>query len=92
MWQANEATLIVDASGRVDRAEAGRNRVGEVKANEVAVGCPNLLTDDDREFRRRDLLRRERAVDALVIGDREMGQATADGRLYNSFGLGERIK
>ena len=64
----------------------------EVEANQVAVGRPNLLADDDLEFRRRKLPRRERAVDALVIGDRQMGQAAADGRLYNGFGLGERIE
>jgi len=90
--QADEATLIVDTLRRLDRTLAGRQRLLKVEADQVAVGRPDLLADDDGELRRRDLLRGQRAVDALVIGDGQMGQTAADGRLYNGFPLGERIK
>jgi len=90
--QADEATLIVDTLRRLDSSLAGRQRLLKVEADQVAVGRPDLLADDDGELRWRDLLRFQCAVDALVVGDGQMGQTAADGRLYNGFPLGERIK
>jgi hypothetical protein len=92
MGQADEAALIVDAPRRVGSGQTRRDCFAQVQTDKVALGGADLLADDDRELGRSDLAGGERAVDALVVGDRQVGQAAADGRLDDRFGLGERIE
>jgi len=59
------------------------------------IGRPDLLAHDDRQAGR-DVGRRgsafERALDPVVVGDREMGHAASRGRADHGLWCSERIE
>src|SRR4051794_15218424 len=82
----------MDPPGRIDRTEAGGESVLQVQADQVAIAGSDLLADDDAQLGRRKLARRERAIDALVVRDGEVGQTAIDGSLDHRLWFGQRIK
>jgi hypothetical protein len=72
---ADQPALLADGHDRFRDRQAGRDRPLEEDGDEVAVGGPDLLADDDRQAVGRGLASPERTLDSIVIGDREVGQA-----------------
>ena len=82
---ADQAALLVDRGRRRLGRAPGRHGALQEQADEVAAGRPDLLANDHGERGR--LIRRglrggqvacpQRAVDALVVGDGQVGQAEA---------------
>ncbi|HUG30669.1 MAG TPA: hypothetical protein VMQ65_09190 [Candidatus Limnocylindria bacterium] len=65
------------------------------EADQVPHLGANLLADDDhqaRRVRRCPGLRLERAIDAVVVGDRQVGQAAGGRRADDGAGRGERVE
>jgi hypothetical protein len=92
---ADQAALVAHGRDRLGRGEAGRNRLMEEDADEVARLRANLLPDDDRHAGR--LVRGsvtgfDRAVDPVVVGDRQVRQASSRGGAEDRGGRRERVE
>ena len=76
MRDADQPALLADRRDRLDgRAGPGGTRSLEEDGDQVAVGRLDLLADDDRQPVRRGVAGAQRAVDPVVVRDREVRQA-----------------
>ncbi len=70
----DEATLRAGRRDRLGRRQARRDRLLQEEADEVAVAGPHLFADDDGQAGRRQRASLQRAVDPIVVGDRQVRQ------------------
>ena len=75
--------------------QAGRDRLAQEHADQVAGLRPDLLADDDGQagrLGRRAVTRLEGAVDPVVVGDREVRQAARRRGADDRRGRGQRVE
>jgi hypothetical protein len=92
MCQADHAALGVDLGRGVDRRQAWPDGLVHVQRDQIARRRAHFLTDDDGQSVGRRVARAERAVDAVVVGDREVVEATMGSGARDLLRLGERIE
>jgi len=76
MRHPDEPALLADLPDRILRRQPRRHRVDEEDADEVALGRPDLLADDDGQAGRSRRQALESAIDPIVVGDGEVTQAS----------------
>jgi hypothetical protein len=92
MGHADQATLLPHGRDRLGRGQAGRHGPLEEEPDQVPRACADLLPDDHGEAVRRGGAGRKGAVEAIVVGDREVGQPALRCRPDDGPRRGERIE
>ncbi len=77
MGQADQAALLVDGRCGLARGQARGDGLAQEEAEQVTVGATDLLAHDDLQARGGHRSGSLGAIDALMVGDGQVGQAHA---------------
>ena len=92
MRDPDEPALVADRGDRLDGGQVTRDRPQEECPDEVAVGRPDLRPDDHGQPVGGGVTRAQRPVDAVMVGDDEVGQAALGGGTCHLHRIRQRIE